>query len=102
MKAGTFVLLVLLFASVGAPGMLAADAVPHRSPRSGALPSRRSCSACPPNWNWIAISPTMMRIVLEEASRELGALDPREAAPLVLEEAVRAEPGRASALPCRA
>jgi len=91
MKAGSFVLLVLLLVSVGAPGMLAADDGTTSEPSEWRSALEAELQRLSAGLDRTAISPTMMRIVIEEASRELGALDPREAAPLVLEEAVRAE-----------
>ena len=91
MKAGTFVLLFLLLLSVGAPSVLAADAGTISEPVGWRAALEAELHRLSAKLDRTAISPTVMRIVLEEATRELGALDPREAAPLVLEEAVRAE-----------
>ena len=90
MKAGTFVLLVLLFPWVG-HGHARCGCRHHVEPSEWRSALETELQRASDRTQRIAISPTMMRIVLEEASRELGALDPHARPLLVLEEAVRAE-----------
>lgn len=91
MKAGTFVLLLQLLVAIGAPGVFAADAIAASEPAGWRATLEEELQHLSAGLDGAAISSTVMRIVLEEASRELGALDPLEAAPLVFDEAVRAE-----------